>query len=115
MFIGIGLTAVTLLLINRCICGLATTTLVVLSRCKSGLPIIDLGIPPGMLEGRCKSRLLHITSPPFDHFNVLIRAIMRSSVCHRLLRSRFLLDEFRVICKAGLASLSSSNFTIVVY
>jgi hypothetical protein len=64
---------------------------------------------------RCKSGLLGITFPPFNHFNLLIRAMMRSSVCHRLLRSRFLLDEFRVICKARLASLSSSNFTIVVY
>ena len=90
-------------------------TLVVLSRCKSGLPIIDLVIPPGMLKGRCKSGLPDITSPPFNRFNALIRAIMRSSVCHRLRRSRFLLDEFRVICKAGLASLSSSNFTIIVY
>jgi hypothetical protein len=95
MFIGLGLTAVILLLIYRCICRLPEIALVVPSRCTPGL--------------------LDITSPPFNHFNVLIRAKMRSSVCHRLLRGRFLLDEFRVICKAGLASLSSSNFTIVVY
>jgi hypothetical protein len=94
MFIAIGLTAVTLLLIKRYICGLATPTSVVLSRRKSGL--------------------LDATSSPFNHFDALIRAMMKSSVCHRLLRSRFLLDESGVICKARFTSLTSSNFTIVV-
>jgi hypothetical protein len=46
----------------------------------------------------------------------MIGGIMRGSVCHRLMEGRLLiLNEIRVICKAGLAPLSSSNLAIVVY